>query len=44
MINIETWFPTYIGQEIISDNKKIEKKITPLCKKIKKQKPIVKNG
>ena len=38
MINIETWFPTYIGQEIISDNKKIEKKLTPLCKKIQKVK------
>lgn len=44
MINIETWFPTFIGQEIISDNKKIEKKLTPLCKKIQKQKPNVKNG
>ena len=43
MINIETWFPTYIGQEIISDNKKIEKKLTPLCKKIQKEKPDVKN-
>lgn len=44
MINIETWFPTYIGQEIISDNKKIEKKLTPICKKIQKQNPIIKNG
>jgi uncharacterized protein (TIGR02466 family) len=44
MINIETWFPTYIGQEILEDNKKIEKKLTPICKKIQKQNPDVKNG
>jgi|TARA_R110000787_G_scaffold29556_3_gene80028 uncharacterized protein (TIGR02466 family) len=34
MINIETWFPTFIGQEILEDHEKIAKKIVPICKKI----------
>jgi|TARA_R100001463_G_scaffold5049_1_gene17813 uncharacterized protein (TIGR02466 family) len=42
-MNIETWFPTLIGQEILEDHKKIAKKITPVCKKIKKQIPAKKN-
>ena len=34
MINIETWFPTFIGQEVLKDNEKIAKKIVPICKEI----------
>ena len=33
MINIETWFPTFIGQEILQDHEKIAKEIVPICKK-----------
>ena len=37
MINIETWFPTFIGQEILQDHEKIAKEIVPICKKLQKK-------
>ena len=37
MINIETWFPTFIGQEILPDHEKIAKEIVPICKKLQKK-------
>jgi len=42
-VNIESWFPTLIGQEILPNHNEIAKKIVPVCKKIQKKTPNIEN-